>query len=617
MNRAIVATFLLAIIFLAAGHRAVAASATTPLQQALELYQSGSPERAVPLLKSAISQNPGDPEVWQAHLALARIYHKQDRLADMLSQLGAIPAEKRNEEALFLEGLGLLGTGQVVSGMDRLRTLPETTLNSHQQQQRLTALYEGALQLDRHAEALYFIQQSVLRSNEPANTSALLQQAHELLQSRCSDAELAEAAFLYQGTAVGQDALLQQAWRHNEAGRTEQARLLLDTLLKNPTAFPFRDNAELLMQQLSGGGQSRALGVLLPLSGRFANYGKQVLQGIELALELHNQQAPKVTLLVRDSAGDPALADQFIGELASSPQVLGVLGPLTGSAANTAAQRAQKEHLPMLALSQHAGLPQIGPWIFRNSLTSELQVRTLVDYAINQKKMTSFGILAPDTRLGREISRAFSDAVRSKGGKIVASQTYSPQTTDFRRQIKLLQGSNPDIPEPQKDSGAGVRPTSPAPFQALFMPANPDQLALIAPQLPFYGLSGAVLLGSASWDAPNLLPLAGPYLDNAVFVSGFYRFSPYPFVREFVDRYFEHYGSEPSLLTAQGFDVANIVLSLLRNPSFASRESLRRALNQLQNYPGVTGATGFTSSGEADKVLYLLQVKQEALVQLN
>lgn len=613
MNRAIVAALLLATIFLQAGHHAMAAPATTPLQQALELYQSGAPERATPLLKAAISQNPEDPDIWQAHLALARIYHKQDRLADMLAQLGAIPAEKRNPEALLLEGLGLLGTGQVVSGMDRLRSLPVIGLNSRQQQQRLTALSDGAKQLDRHTEALYFIQQSLLLSNEPAHTSALLQQAHELLINRCSDTELAEAAFLYQGTAMGQDALLQQAWRHEEAGRTEQALLLLNTLLKNPVAFPFRDNAELLWQQLSGSGRSLALGVMLPLSGRFSNYGKQVLKGMELALELHNEQAPKVTLLVRDCAGDPALANQLVGELASSPQVMGVLGPLTGSAASAAAQRAQQVQLPLLTLSQHDGLPQVGPWIFRNSLTLALQVQTLVDYAVNQKKMSSFGILAPDTRLGKEISQAFSDAVRNRGAKITATQWYSPKTTDFRRQIKLLQGLNPNTSEPKKESGSGAQ----RPFDALFVPANPDQLALIAPQLPFYGLSGATLLGNAGWDAPNLLPLAGPHLDNAVFVSGFYRFSPHPFVQEFVARYFEHYGTEPPLLAAQGFDVANIFLSLLKNPKLTSRESLRLALSQLQNYPGVTGETGFTPQGEAEKELCLLQVKQGTLVQLN
>jgi ABC-type branched-subunit amino acid transport system substrate-binding protein/Tfp pilus assembly protein PilF len=616
LNRAIVAAFLLAITFLLAGHRAMATPATTPLQQALELYQSGSPERAAPLLKTAISQHPGDPDAWQAHLALARIYHKQNRPADMLAQLGAIPPQRRNAEALFLEGLGLLGTGQLVSGMDRLRSIPASDLNSQQQQQRLTALSEGASQLDRHAEALYFIQQSVLLNNDPAHTSRLLQQAHTLLKNRCSDAELAEAGFLYQGTAMGQDALLQQAWRHKNAGRTDQALLLVNSLLKNPVDFPFRDNAQLLLQELSGR-QSRALGVLLPLSGRFSNYGQQVLKGMELALELHNLQAPKVTLLVRDSAGESALAEQLTGELASSPQILGVLGPLTGSAASAAAQRAQKEQLPMLTLSQHDGLPQVGPWIFRDSLTIDLQVRTLVDYAVNQKKMASFGILAPDTRLGREISQAFSDAVRQSGAKITAIQSYNPKTTDFRRQIKLLQGSHPNTPESKNEPGTSVQRRSSTPFDALFVPANPDQLALIAPQLPFYGLSGAVLLGNASWDAPNLLPLVGTHLNNAVFVSGFYRFSPYPFVQKFVDQYSEHYGTEPSLLAAQGFDVASIVLSLLKNPEITSRESLRQALSQLRNYPGVTGATSFTPDGDAEKALHLLQVKQGTLVQLN
>jgi ABC-type branched-subunit amino acid transport system substrate-binding protein len=617
LNRAIAAAFLFVIIVLLAGHRAMAAPATAPLKQALELYQSGSAERAIPLLKTAIAQNPDDPDAWQAHLALARIYHKQGRLADMLAQLGAIPAEKRNPEALLLEGLGLMGTKQTAAGMERLRTLPESDLNSSQQQQRLNALAEGALQLEHHAEALYFIQQSVLHSSDPASTSLLLRKAHDLLKNRCSDAELAEAAFLYQGTALGQDVLLQQAWRHRDAGRIDQARQLLNTLTKTSVEFPFRDDAKMLLQQLSDGGASRALGILLPLSGRFANYGKQVLKGMELALELHNRQHPKVTFLVRDSAGKPALAGQMVGELASSPQVLGILGPLTGNAADTAAQRAQQEQLPMLALSQHTGLPQIGPWIFRNSLTSELQVRTLVDFAMNQQKMTSFGILAPDTRLGREISRTFSAVVRAKGGKIVAIQSYDQKTTDFRRQIKLLHGKGPNAQVPEKRGANGAQSNPHPPFEALFIPDTPDRLALIAPQLPFYGLSGLTLLGSASWDTEDLLEMAGSYIENAVFVSGFFRDSSYPLVQEFANLYLNRYGVEPSLLEAQGYDVAGIVLSQLKAPASASREGLRSALDQLHNYPGVTGATRFTPAGEAEKVLYLLQVKNGALVQLN
>jgi hypothetical protein len=37
----------------------------------------------------------------------------------------------------------------------------------------------------------------------------------------------------------------------------------------------------------------------------------------------------------------------------------------------------------------------------------------------------------------------------------------------------------------------------------------------------------------------------------------------------------------------------------------------------LQNYPGITGATTFDFQGDADKVLFLLQVKNGNIVQIN
>lgn len=619
MNRAIIAALLLAIYASMPVPGPFAATAATPLQQALELYRSGTPERAAPQLKAALARHPDDPDAWQAHLALARIYQKQGRPADMLAQLGAIPAERRNTESRFLEGLGLLATGRTSQGIALLRGLPEADLNGNQQQQRLDALVQGSLKLQRHVEALFFLQQQLLHGNDAATTAALLQQAHQLLKEECSDEQLTEAAFLFQGTALGQDAMLQQARRHKEAGRTEQATMLLNAVLNSSTPFPFRDDAQLLLRQLSRDEQSVALGVLLPLSGRFSQFGKLVLRGMELALELHNRQHPPVAFLVRDSAGDQHLVDRMVSELASSPQVMAVLGPLTGNAASSAAQRAQEAQIPLLTLSQHAGLADTGSWIFRNSLTSALQAETLAEYAVRQQNLTSFGILAPETRLGRELAQAFADAVRARGGRIAATQTYSPQATDFRRPIKLLQGKNPEAPEPEAkaDTTGEKKPEPLPPFDALFLPDTPDRLALIAPQLPFYGLAGTRLLGSAGWDAPNLLPLAGQYLETAVFVSGFYRYSPYPFVQEFADLYFERYGVEPSLLDAQGYDVAGIVLSLLARTPSPSRESLRSALNQLQNYPGVTGATRFTPAGEADKVLYLLQIRNGGMVQIN
>jgi ABC-type branched-subunit amino acid transport system substrate-binding protein len=125
------------------------------------------------------------------------------------------------------------------------------------------------------------------------------------------------------------------------------------------------------------------------------------------------------------------------------------------------------------------------------------------------------------------------------------------------------------------------------------------------------------LLGINGWNSPELLRVAGSSIEGAVFVDGFFVHSPYPFVRTFVDRYFEQFGEEPTILEAQGYDVAGILLGILQNPRVVTREDVRQALSRLRNYPGVTGATSFNLQGEAEKILFLLQVQNGNIVQIN
>nr|NIS41436.1 ABC transporter substrate-binding protein [Desulfuromonadales bacterium] len=147
----------------------------------------------------------------------------------------------------------------------------------------------------------------------------------------------------------------------------------------------------------------------------------------------------------------------------------------------------------------------------------------------------------------------------------------------------------------------------PATFDALFIPDFAERVGLIAPQLAFYGLEDVQLLGINGWNSPDLLRMAGRYVEGAIIVDGFYLYSSYSFVKEFVNHYYETYGREPTILEAQAFDAAGIMLSLLTDESIRGRQDLRLALSQIKNYPGVTGATSFDIEGEADKILFLLQ----------
>jgi ABC-type branched-subunit amino acid transport system substrate-binding protein len=257
-----------------------------------------------------------------------------------------------------------------------------------------------------------------------------------------------------------------------------------------------------------------------------------------------------------------------------------------------------------------------------------MQARALARYAILDQGFHSFGILAPENRLGREMSELFTEEVLRLGGLIIDEQTYPEDANDFRPQILHLMGKSaerertdyrPKTEDQVLDDlfHADEPNYPPTTFDALFLPDYADRVGLIAPQLAFYGIQDFPLLGISGWNSPELLRLAGRYVEGAVFVDGFFLESPHPFVKEFIDIFVETYGEPPSLLEAQAFDCANILFSQLENPNVTDRASLRAAIANLQNYPGVTGSTSFDFTGEADKVLFQLQIKNGAIRQLN
>lgn len=590
------------------------------LAEGLASYRAGDRDRALALLLDFIQMQPEAPQVSEVSLVLARIYHERRQPEEVLHYIAKISEAQRGTESRLLEGMAEIRIGQVERGIALLRSLEETQLSLLDRRARLAALADGYSYLGRWLEALFFIDRSLPLAGTRAEETKLQQQARELIVSQLSDGQLAEAAFMFRGSPVGQQAGLEQAQRYFRAGRNDRALSRLEQVLQDPTDFSDRTQAVQLRERLAGTlVPNRSIGVILPLSGRYAGFGKLVKRGMELAAEDQRGGQLAVQLIFKDSAGDSEQSARAVSELANVAQVIGIIGPLSGAAAGAAAERAELEKVPLLTLSQRKGLPEKGAEVFRTSLTNEQQARSLVRYAMEERGLSVFGILAPDNRLGQEMTNAFVREVETRGGRIAARQSYPERATDFRRQIKLLKGEDPDAPEPEPDDKKNgvAEPEPPLPFEALFIPDYAERVGLIAPQLPFYGLRDLQLLGINGWNSPELLRRAGNFVEGAVFVDGFFRYSEYPFVKEFVNRSFERYGEEPTILEAQGFDAAGIMLSLAGRADIRTRDELHRALARLQNYPGVTGATSFDETGDAQKVLFLLQVKDGKIVQIN
>lgn len=608
-----------------------AAAVTLEFERGQQLFQSGNQDRALSVLRTFVQRYPEHQLSAQAYALIGRIFSNQKRYSDALLYLERIPVIMRSPEAELLRGNGLVQTGAYTAGQAQLLPLLEQPYASEDAQLLLLALADSALNLQQPLEALFFLQRALPLVNNPAS---LLERAHRLLQNRLNPVELEEAAFMWQGTAIGQDARLQLARRALGQQQQEKARQLLQMVLASPVPFPYWQEAELLLQRtgVDSWFNRDSIGVLLPLSGRYASYGELVKKGLELAVQEHNRTRLPVRLIFRDTALEGVSTSQLVSSLTDDDKVMAIIGPLRGETAEEAVARAQLEMVPLLTLSQRAGLPQRGNYIFRDSLTAEQQVQSLVRYATDSQHI-SYSILYPENRLGEEMTRLFIDEVRQFGGEIIDVVSYPEGATDFRQQIQTLlwedhvveplpkpvapevEGAAEIAAEPEKEPLELEYPL--APFHALFLPDYVERIGLLAPQLMFYGIKDVTLLGINGWNSPELVQRAGRFLGQAVFVDGFFTNSKHPEVQRFVELYRQDYQEQPTILSAQAFDAASMLLQVMDDPRVRNRDDLRQQLAGLRGFRGVAGTIGFDALGEAIKQPYLLQVKRGKIVELQ
>ncbi len=374
------------------------------------------------------------------------------------------------------------------------------------------------------------------------------------------------------------------------------------------------------------------IGCLLPLSGPFSIYGQEVLNGIQLGMGLFDKSVDQsIELIIKDTGGLAEKAVLQVNDLAQKGRVMAIIGPLTSKTSRAAAQRAQQLGVPIITLTQVDDITSMGDMVFRNFLTPSKEVKRLVEKAVTDMGMTRFGILYPDTPYGRFMADLFWDRLEVVGGTVKAVESYGTKETDFASQIKRMVGLYYPRPESVKQMLREMRamkgeeevdedetveekeedeeePEPIVDFDAVFIPDNYHQVALIAPQFPFNGVFNVRFLGTSLWQSPELLAQAGEYVQGAVFSSGFYPQEKSDQSREFRALYRDAYDTEPGILAATGYDTIHFLKNVITQKGIQSRKDFRKGLLSHEGYYGITGEIAFDDHGEVIKDPTLLTV---------
>lgn len=402
-----------------------------------------------------------------------------------------------------------------------------------------------------------------------------------------------------------------RAYMMHRSGDLQGSSKLLKNYISTYPKHEFYPQARLLMAEMGGllgEGAGIKVGAMLPLGERYSVYGSSVLHGLECALGIFEPCVGPagIQIIVRDTSMPGMTPERAVDELAGEG-VIAIVGPLLSKNAIPAAVRAEALGVPLISLSQKDGVVEVGAFAFRNYVTSDSEISTLVDYIFGNLRLKRFFVLYPENKKGEEYRDLFAGSVEKWGGKVVGSYPYAPNQMEFASELR---GRG------MAEQVAGLTSTGES-YDAIFIPDSFKAVGYIIPTLALMGVKRAQYLGISRWDNPLLVERGGEFVEGAIFVDSFYRDSTEPSVYNFVKAFREAYGIDPTLLEAVGYDTMRMLSQSIQLSGVNSREMMKDALLRTQNFPGVVGKTSFDPSGDAKRTIQVLTIKDGAIEQVN
>ncbi|MBF0611465.1 MAG: penicillin-binding protein activator [Magnetococcales bacterium] len=341
------------------------------------------------------------------------------------------------------------------------------------------------------------------------------------------------------------------------------------------------------------------VGVLLPLSGKYATIGQNALNAMKKAISDH-RDSPLV--LVPMDTGNTATGGRVAAEALANQGVSAFVGPIFKDEVKAAVEVASRFRLPILPLNPNKELAT-GGQVYLSALDPALQAKVMARFAHYQEKPRA-AVLAPDSEFGRLSADAFVQEFSRLGGQVTGVVHFPAGVQDLSPWIKSLR----------------MAPTAgspPRPPEALFLPTTVEQTRVILPQLTLISTSSdsdvvdlPLLLGTNLWNRNELMA------DNAALLIGAVFCDTSAQERHFFRQAFKKiFNDDPAAFAQLAYDGVAILAQLLRQQRLGGGEWERGFLRP-EGFRGATGMVRFREDGSATHSYQIYQVGTEGVLPL-
>jgi branched-chain amino acid transport system substrate-binding protein len=324
------------------------------------------------------------------------------------------------------------------------------------------------------------------------------------------------------------------------------------------------------------------IGVISIITGQGAAYGEAITNGIKLARDEVNAKGEVlIDLKVEDSSGKQEQALAAAQKLINSEKVVAIIGPTLSNEMFAAGPEANASGVPIMGTSTTAkGIPQIGKFVFRNSMPESQAIPASVGHAVRKFNIKKVALLYGNddafTKSGFDTMKEVAEKLKLN---IVTIQEFQKGQADYKAQLTKIASLKPD---------------------AVFCSALYNEGGVILAQARKMGLK-VPFVGGNGFNSPQVIEIAKEAAEGLIVATPWFGEKNDPKVKAFVTKYEKAYGKKPDQFAAQAYDAFYIMTNALKAAGTADRGKLRDALAATKNFQGVVGK--FSFDAERDVVM--------------
>jgi len=329
----------------------------------------------------------------------------------------------------------------------------------------------------------------------------------------------------------------------------------------------------------SGDKKEVKVGVISWLNGSGASYGEAITNGLKLAnKEISAEGKVKIKLITEDSAGKKDQAQSAAEKLINSEKVSAIIGPTLSTEMQAVGPIAENSAIPIMGTSTTAkGIPQIGEYVFRNSIPEEQAIPASIKAAKEKYNAKKVAILyGNDDVFTQSGYNVMKDEAKKQGLEVTTTEKFQQGQADYKAQLTKIKSTKPDLILASALYNEG----------AVIM----DQARKMGIDVPFVGGNG--------FNSPQVIATAGDAANGLIVATPWFAGKDDKKVQEFVKNYKKEYKKDPDQFAAQAYDGLKLMAAAIERAGSDDPDAIRDELAKTKDFEGILGKVSFDKDGD-------------------